>query len=173
MANATIRVQFGNPSDTTTGGSGITGHFSAEIDGRSDGLNAGKTSFAPGDSVYILVYRSGNARVAGTDCSAGSISANGSASVTVSEDIMFEGEQTASLQRPAAGGLTGTVWLGRDLGALSLGSDKTTVTASSKGVAVARVTYAGTADVYKLSTPPTLNGSTDYSILVVITAGQA
>lgn len=38
MANATIRVQFGNPD-----GSGSDGHLSAEVDTRPDGLNGGRS----------------------------------------------------------------------------------------------------------------------------------
>lgn len=57
MANATVRVQFGDPDGTTTG------HLSAEIDARTDGLNGGKTAFTPGETVYLLVYASANVTV--------------------------------------------------------------------------------------------------------------
>ena len=40
--------------------------------------------------------------------------------------------------------------------------------ASSKGVAVAKVTYDALALVYALSSPATLNGETDFSILAII-----
>ncbi len=40
--------------------------------------------------------------------------------------------------------------------------------ASSKGVAVAKVTYDALALVYALSSPSTLNGETDFSILALI-----
>ena len=67
MANATIRVQFGNPD-----GSEAAGHLSAEIDTRPGGLNGGRTSFNPGETAYILVYKSDNVSITDTICSAGS-----------------------------------------------------------------------------------------------------
>jgi hypothetical protein len=53
MANATIRVQFGNPDGSN--GSDASGHLSAEVDTRPSGLNGGRSSFSPGETVYILV----------------------------------------------------------------------------------------------------------------------
>ena len=89
MANATIRVQFGNPD-----GSGSDGHLSAEVDTRPDGLNGGRSSFSPGETAYILVYKSDNVSITDTICSAGSLSAQGSAVVTVTEELMFEDADT-------------------------------------------------------------------------------
>jgi len=170
MANATIKIQFGADSAAASADT----HLSAEVDARADGLNAGKTSFAPGDDVHILVYKSDNVVVTGTDCSAGSLSASGTAVVVLTEELFFEGEKTATLGVPASTGvLETTTWLGRSLGAITLGADKTTCTAGSAGVAVANVSYRTNALVYKLSTPASINGSTDYSILVLITGGLA
>lgn len=163
MANATIRVQFGNPD-----GSGASGHLSAEIDTRPQGLNGGRSSFSPGETVYLLVYKSDNVSITDTICSAGSLSSQGSAVVTVTEELMFEDSDTATLGKPARSGITQSVWYGRSLGGLTLQSDKVTVKASSKGVGVAKVTYDALALVYALSSPATLNGETDFSILALI-----
>ncbi|MEO1752006.1 hypothetical protein [Thiofaba sp. EF100] len=163
MAQATIRVQFGNPD-----GSGADGHLSAEIDTRPDGLNGGKSSFNPGETVYILVYKSDNVAITGTSCSAGSLSERGSTVVKVEDELMFEDDDTAQLSKPARSGLSQAVWYGRSLGGLSLQPDKVTVKASSKGVAVAKVTYDAQALVYALASPSTLNGETDFSILALI-----
>ena len=81
---------------------------------------------------------------------------------------MFEDADTANLGKPARTGISQTVWYGRSLGNLSLQSDKVTVKASAKGVGVARVTYDALARVYALSSPSTLNGETDFSILALI-----
>ena len=166
MANATIRVQFGNPDGS--GGSGLSGQLSAEVDTRPDGLNGGRSSFNPGETVYILVYKSDNVTVTDTICSAGSMAAQGSTVVTKTEELMFEDADTASLQVPAQSSLSSTVWYGRSLGNLTLQSDKVTVRASSKGVGVAKVTYGALALIYALSSPATLNGETDFSILALI-----
>lgn len=172
MANATIRVQFGNP-DGTSGTNGITGHLSAEIDTRPTGLNGGRNAFIPGETVYILVYKSDNVTITDTICSAGSMSAQGSVVVSQSEDLMFEDTDTVTLGTPAHTGLTSTTWFGRSLGALTLQSDKVTARAASKGVAVAKVTYEALAQVYALSSPATLNGVADFSILALIKGSAA
>jgi len=169
MSNTTIKRQFGSASGTTS----ASEHLSADVDSRPTGLNAGKTSFAPGDDVYILVYKSDNVVITGTVSSAGSIAASGSASVEITQELTFEDSNAASLDVPAAGGITSVQWFGRSLGSVAVGGDKLTCTASSSGVAVASVTYTATAHVYKLSTPPSINGLTDYSILVLIQGGPA
>ena len=169
MANATIRVQFGNPDGSGgLGGSGASGHLSAEVDTRPSGLNGGRSSFSPGETVYILVYKTDNVSITDTICSAGSLSAQGTTMVTVSEELMFEDADTATLGKPARSSLSQSVWYGRSLGALTLQSDKVTVKASSKGVGVAKVSYDALALVYALSSPATLNGETDFSILALI-----
>ena len=163
MANATIRVQFGSPD-----GSGASGHLSAEIDTRPGGLNSGRSSFNPGETAYILVYTSDNVTITDTLCSAGSLTAQGAIVVSVTEELMFEDADTASLGKPASAGLSQSVWYGRSLGGLTLQSDQVTVKAAAKGVAVAAVTYDAVASIYALSSPATLNGQTDFSILAVI-----
>lgn len=162
MANATIRVLFGSPDGSDVG------HLSAEIDTRPDGLNGGRTSFNPGETAYILVYRSDNVSITDTICSAGSLSPQGSSVVSVTEELMFEDTNIASIGKPARSGIVSSVWYGRSLGSLALQSDKVTVKAAAKGVGVAKVTYDALAQVYALSSPATLNGETDFSILAVI-----
>ena len=88
--------------------------------------------------------------------------------VTVSEELMFEDADTATLGKPARSSLSQALWYGRSLGALSLESDRMTVRAASKGVAVAKISYDALALVYALSSPATLNGETDFSILALI-----
>ena len=97
MANATIRVQFGNPD-----GSGSDGHLSAEVDTRPDGLNGGRSSFSPGETAYILVYKSDNVSITDTICSAGSLSSQGTAVVSVTEEIMFEDAEVAAKRQAVA-----------------------------------------------------------------------
>ncbi len=164
MANATIRVQFGSPDGQGTS----EGHLSAEVDARPQGLNAGKTSFSPGETVYILVYKSDNVSITETICSAGSLSAQGTATVTVTDELMFEETDAASLSVPARAGIGSSVWYGRSLGSLTLQADKVTVKSAVKGVGVAKVTYEAQAQVYALASPASLNGETDFSILALI-----
>jgi len=167
MANATIRVQFGSPDGQGTS----EGHLSAEVDARPQGLNGGKTSFSPGETVYILVYKSDNVSITETICSAGSLSAQGTATVTVTDELMFEETDSAGLSVPARAGIDASVWYGRSLGSLTLQVDKVTVKSAVKGVGVAKVTYEAQAQVYALASPAALNGETDFSILALIKGG--
>lgn len=167
MGHATITVKFGN----TNGGGDASGHLSAEIDTRPTGLNGGNSSFDPGTNVAILIYKTDNVTITQTDCSAGSLAMDGQETVTITEDVTFMDEQETSLPVPATS-TPGIEWFGRSLGAIALKSDKITLRAESKGVAVGRVTYQATASVLRLQSPASINGSTDFSIAVLI-AGTA
>lgn len=165
MSNTTIVVSFATPG---SGGNVGSAHLSAEIDSRPEGLNGGKTSFAPGDDVYILVYKSTNVSITTTDCSAGSISDQGSVSVTTKDDVPFANSNTSSVNKPASSGLLSQKWLGRNLGTITMGADQTTLSIATAGIGVAKVSYQSTALVYKLSSPATLDGEVDFTILVMI-----
>ena len=165
MANTTIVVQFGSPQRD---GQSAAAHLSAEIDSRPDGLNGGKTSFLPGDRVGILVFKTPNVAVSAIECSSGSISTGGNVTVTRSEELTFANSDTANLSVPASGALS-TRWMGRSLGTLSVAGDEpTAVRASSRGIGVARVSFPAQADSYWLNSPATIDGLTDFSIVVVI-----
>ncbi len=164
MANATIRVQFGNPD----GSSATAGHLSAEVDTRATGLNGGRSSFSPGETVYILVYKTDNVTITDTVCSAGSLQLQGTTVIPVTQEIMFEEADTVTLDKPVRTSLLQSAWYGRSLGSLTLQADKTTVKADARGVAVARVSYESLAQIYALASPATLNGETDFTILALI-----
>lgn len=162
--SATIQVSFGEGSDA-----GVDGHLSASIDDRATGLNGGDTSFLPGDTAYFLVFKSDNVAYDTPIASAGSIVAASlpSGYVEKEEDISFADADSGSLSVPASEILS-YQWMGRSLGDLTLQPDKMTVTASAKGVAVARVTYRAPCSAHGLQSPSSLNGLTDFSILVFI-----
>lgn len=162
---ANITVSFG---DTNTDGS--QGHLSAEIDSRkTGGLNAdGKTSFAPGDKAGFLIFKSDNVTYESPDASAGTVSAAGTGlTVEKEDDVQFADTDTATLPVPASS-IVSVTWIGRSLGGLTLQDDKTTIKASAKGVAVAKVKYAAKADGFYLQSPASLGGLTDFSILIFI-----
>lgn len=164
--NSTIRVRFGSGA----GGSGSNDHLSAEVDDRPAGPNAGKTSFLPGDTAWFLVYRSAGIELS-MESSAGSVTGGAEVTVTKTEDVSFEATSTATLPMPAQA-VTGTIWLGRDLGALTLGADGMTLTATSSGVAVARVSYTAKALSYGLQSPSSVAGENDFDVLVLITGSR-
>lgn len=158
--NTNFQISFG----AAAGAAG--GHLSAEIDGRPEGLNQGRTSFVPGESAGFLVYQSANVRHDAPIPSGGAVASLGARVVEREEDVVFPDTNEASLRIPASA-IIQVVWMGRSLGALALDGE-TTLRASSKGVAVARVKYRANADAYRLSSPLTLGGLTDYSILIFI-----
>jgi hypothetical protein len=148
------------------GAGGAQAHLSAEIDSRTDGYNQGRTSFKPGDVVYFLVYKSANVTYDNPIASAGGITSHGSTSISQTDDLAFPNVRTATIGKPATG-ITASQWLGNALGALTL-VDEMTVQAEAQGVAVARVTTAAPADLWSLTSPASINGLTDYSVLIYI-----
>lgn len=158
--NTSFQISFG------TSAGAASGHLSAEIDDRPEGLNAGKTSFVPGDIARFLVYKSANVAYDNPVPSAGSVSRGPAQVVEKEDDIAFADTDTASLPIPATA-IVSVTWMGSSLGALAL-SDPQTLKASAKGVAVARVRYRANADSWALQSPPSAGGLTDFSILVFI-----
>lgn len=164
MANTittSIVVQF------TKGDSG--GAFTVEVDDRSatdGGLNGGKTSFLPGDTVYLLAYKTTSVIVDAAVASLGSLVKTGTATIVKNEDITFAGETTANLRYPVSSGFS-YEWIGNSLGVLSL-ADQTQVQvpappAGAYAVGVARCTYTAQADIYRLS--HSALAYSDYSIV--------
>lgn len=160
---ATILVDFAQGG----GDGGAAGHLSAELDDREDGLNNGLTTFQPGDTAYFLVFKSENVTHDAPIPSAGTIATATAGTVTREDQITFANVATGSLPVPALA-ITDHVWMGTSLGALTLGDDKMTVTAASAGVAVCKVTYTTQPEAYGLTSPASINGETEFDILVYI-----
>jgi hypothetical protein len=114
MANAvtaSIVVSFDNQSDSSA-------IFSAEVDGRQDGLNLGNTSFSPGDDVGILLHKSSNVVLDYYSPSYGSLAASGSITYEVEEQfLVFAGTNTQSVSYPIVSGFSYS-WLGNNLGSI-------------------------------------------------------
>ena len=160
----TVQITFGAENKNCA-------HLSAEVDRRPEGLNKGKTSFTGGEPVYLLVYRSNNVAITGTEVSAGAVFAGESVVVDMEDTVTFAGVREARLAKPATGPLAVT-WFGRSLGGLAVAEDGSTVMASKQGVPVARVRYKARARVFRLSTPLDINGDKKYDILFFV-AGVA
>jgi len=67
------------------------------------------------------------------------------------------------------------IWLGNDLGALTLESDKRTISVPNAGVAIARVAYRFMARSWGLSAPSTVAGLDEYPVHapLTVTTGDA
>ena len=145
-----------------------TGYLSAEVDDREDGLNHGRTSFGPGSTSHFLVHAGPGVSVADLDSSAGSLFPDASQLFQVEEDLVFSGTNQARIAKPAQS-LDSWIWMGRDLGNLTLASDDLKVTAENAGLAICRVQYSVEPLAWGLSSPTTLTGLSEFPIAVQIT----
>lgn len=161
---ATLVVNFG----TSAGGKDF---LSAEIDGREDGFNNGKTRFSAGDQPVYLIFRSSNVSVVSQTPSYGNVAFHSQGQVEVEQVLAFANTREAVLSQPAVPGSLVTKWIGNNLGALTLQTDERTVLAGVTGVGVAKVTYLANFLAYRLTNiivPDLVHGETDFSVLVYI-----
>lgn len=100
--------------------------FTAEVDGREDGLNNGNTSFKPGDPVYILLYRTPNTVLDGIIVTHGNVNPSGGVStrkvgVPDSEFAQFIATDSTTLTYPVVSNFIGE-WVGdnSDLGVVQV-----------------------------------------------------
>lgn len=138
-----------------------TGFLSAEVDARVDGLNRGKTTFFSGDTAHLLVHAGSDISMAAPITSVGDILPGGVQSVNVTENVVFNGNKTAVLEKPAIS-IDSVIWQGNDLGTVWLGADRRTVSVSTSGVAIARVTYQSFAHSWSLTSPTSVAGQNTF-----------
>ncbi len=124
-------------------------------------------SFVPGGAAWFLVFTSDRVTYSRPVSSSGVIEGGQSVSVSRTEDLVFGGTDTASLSVPAQS-ITSVVWIGQSLGDPALGDDRMSITAAASGVAIARVTYTAAAEAWRLTSPASVAGLTDFPILVYI-----
>ncbi|MBF0143044.1 MAG: hypothetical protein HQL59_06250 [Magnetococcales bacterium] len=141
------------------------GFVSVEIDARPDGPNQGRTTFYSGETAHLLVHAGDDIALADPIVSAGVILPGGWQVVEVKQDLVFAGMAVATLDKPALA-LDSVIWLGNDLGALTLEADKRTVSVPEAGVAIARVTYRSMARSWGLSAPSLLAGLDEFPVQV-------
>lgn len=146
-----------------------------EVDGRSSGLNNGRTSFKPGDDVYILLFKSNDVTIDNVISSKGTITLEGSESPQVIENedvLVFANDREASVSKPIVGSY-GLQWVGSDLGQLQLATDAISFTLAEEPplaqrpyAGAALLTYNTEADVYRL-TNTNIPDKEEYSIVIV------
>lgn len=161
-----IVVQFGE--DVTDDGLLLR----AEVDSREDGLNAGRTSFLPGDSVGILLFQDDLITTLDTDVTAGVLAPAGSGTFPIEkEQLVFSDNedinQEVAFQYPVYSGFT-SKWLGKDGGALQV-INRQTARKPEAGIGIAMVSYTTFYTAYRLNSPVILNEETEFSILVLFT----
>lgn len=143
---ATLTVQFTSDSADSL--------LKLEIDGRAGGLNGGKTSFSPGDSVYYLKYKTSDVTELAHVASAGSISGAGTGSTAQEEYIVITSQNTSgNVSYPISSGWT-YQWLGNNLGQVKRVGETGWRLASSitnTDVGVLKVNYNAAFSAYRLS----------------------
>ena len=155
-----------------TDGSSAEGSVSVEIDSRENGLNAGKTSFNPGDSVGLLVYVSQGVSIKSVEVSIGSISAVGAQVVSENQYLQFAKTREASINPSVSGTVPGT-WVGNNGGPVTAKDGKATITKEGVvGMFYAQI--SATAQGYVLDgVPAEVAGVEEINVLIVVTAEKA
>ncbi len=142
-----------------------TGFLSVEVDARLDGLNHGQTTFYSGDTAHLLVLSGDDVALSDPFVSAGVILPGAWQEIKMTQDVVFNGTATATLDKPAFA-IDSVIWIGNNLGPLSLEADDRTLTVPNAGVAIARVTYRTRAKAWRLYGPPMVSGLDEYPVNV-------
>lgn len=149
--------------------SGAFSQLQMQLDTRPDGLNAGKTSFAAGDVVGVLVFAPDGAVLDELQTSSGTVHREADQVFEHTDDVHFSATDSAVLTYPAKT-IKQVTWLGNDLGAVGVDSDRKTLRISSAGVGVCRVAYVVKATAFNVVTSSELNGVSDYPVQLHIEA---
>lgn len=152
---------------------GNSGILTAEIDARETGLNGGKTSFLPGDTANFLVFKSDDVTIDSVDCSLGPlrITPLGLGLYQVGDTgeeewLSFANAVEADLSKPFHSDFV-YEWYGNNLGTPAIKGNKVVV--PTKGIGMLKVKYKAQYRAYALSSPSSVNGKTDFQVLVVVT----
>ncbi len=146
------------------------GSLTASLDDREEGgLNPdGQATMLPSSSPGFLVHSGPDIVISGVNTSAGTVTPQANQVYLEEVDVIFNGTSQARLSKPAKS-IDSWIWLGNDLGQLTLGTDGVTLTSESIGVAIARITYTVRAAAWRLNAPTSLAGSTSFPIQVQVT----
>lgn len=164
MTTVTATLQISFERDDADGEDGVI--LRLEVDDRDDGLNAGDTSFRPGDDVYYLMYLTG-ASLQQHFATAGAISSEGGGGRVIADDdaeyLTFSEAKEASLGYPASGGLTSSAWIGNvyDLNGnqiaaptIELVDGGSTIRTAEKVTGILKLEYIAPYTAYRLSGVP-------------------
>lgn len=120
-----------------------------EVDSRVDGFNAGRTQFYPGDTVYLLEYKTANVSMQDRFCTDGGVMARGSGTMEITEFVTVAGSKTGSTSKPIASGLSILRSWGRP--AALAGYSGSTINLVNETVAVLEVRYTTSYTLLQLS----------------------
>ncbi|MBF0612589.1 MAG: hypothetical protein HQL55_15810 [Magnetococcales bacterium] len=148
-----------------------SGFLAMELDARPDGLNRGRNNFELNDTAHMLVYSGPDVSNLAAEASTGLLQHGQNQVLHLTQDVVFSATNTQTLDKPADS-IDSIIWVGNDLGALTLESDRRTITASRSGIAIARITYTTTAQTWNLTSPGGIHGLEEIPVFVRLT-GQS
>lgn len=147
------------------------GFLSIEVDNRPDGLNQGRATFENGETAHLLVYAGVDVVSLKLTSSAGLLRPGPSYTLPLTQEVTFDRSPSATLDRPALT-IDSVIWIGGDLGPLTMGPDRRTITAARTGLSIARVAYTTKAQSWTLTAPIQLSGLEEFTIHVAATGGN-
>ncbi len=124
--------------------------FLVEVDDRENGPNGGRTSFQPGDTVYLLLYASDNISQIRQFVTSGSLAQGGSVIVDKEEIISFAQEREANARYPVMPGSATYEWYGPSPGSVTVSGGKF-ITSTPDAFAIGKAKYKARATQYILS----------------------
>lgn len=121
-----------------------------------------------GEQQGFLVFKDEKVEILQIILSDGSLINRGTKIIDVEEQVVFSNTSKQNVSKPIYSDLAWT-WYGPGLGSLT--ADGNTVTASSVGVAIARVSYKALGFAYAVQSPVTSGGETSFPIIVYVVGG--
>lgn len=141
----------------------IDGLLVMEVDDRPDGLNAGDTTFYPGDSPGFLVYKSAAVDIYNLRATEGAIATAGVGSRVVTEWLTCAMEKQARTKYPVSSGLSIITAKGDSIAGYSVTEEG--LTFPTKVLAVVEVQYTAIFSAYRLT------GASGEAPVIVFAAG--
>ncbi|MBF0137459.1 MAG: hypothetical protein HQL65_14575 [Magnetococcales bacterium] len=142
-----------------------SGYLAAELDNRPNGLNEGRNSFFVGETAHLLVHTGPEVTSVELAASTGLLLPGPEQTLRLTQDLVFDGTSTGALDQPAVS-IDSVIWLGNDLGTLTLEADRRSLSAERSGVATARIGYTAVARSWGLTTPETVAGLDAFPVQV-------
>lgn len=130
-----------------------------------DAANDKKNTFQPGDTANFLIFTNPPSLAVTVDTTMGTVTANGTKSVPVKDQLQFVKSKEESLSYLPAGAVT-TAWIGRSGGVATASGDKITLPVETSGVL--DCSYNTSARAYKLTGVTIPAGLEEIQVLIVV-----
>lgn len=157
-ASTTITFAIVQPDNIDGSNSSIA----VELD---DAANNNKSTFQPGDTAHFLVHTNPPGLTVSIDTTLGTVSANGTKSVPVTDQLEFIQSTEESLNRVPNGSVT-TSWIGRAGGTPTVSGTSVTLATATNGILAC--SYETTAKAYRLAGVTIPTGLDEVQVLIVV-----